>query len=217
MLNSVEIKQMGFEPFDPNLDYFTKIPQEDIYTEGESKFVFLRGLEKLAKTRGVKCFTSSVTPLITANGSLVGAVSTVRYEFWDGSIFEGSSDATPENMKGVFSSFPVPISESRSKARALRNAFFISACSFEERGASPESYMPSAGGKIEDYQVVAIEQLMERAKLSLKEVLAKGTKRAKVSKLEDLTRDEGRALIVTLNQCIASLGRSKHGPETASR
>lgn len=190
-----------YQEFDPTKDYEAEISQEDIQVDGDKKFIYLRGLEKLARKRGVVSTSSQVTPFINGDGELVGASCTFTYTFADGSSFQGSADATKANLKGIVSTFPVAVAESRAKARSLRNAFFISTCSTEEKGAALEDFVSAQSSKIGTHQIMLIEHLLKN--LNLKEADAIKDALKKNASLKDLSIDEGISMITYLNAASA--------------
>lgn len=196
-----------YQEFDPTKDYEAEISQEDIQIDGDKKFIYLRGLEKLAKNRGVLSTSSNITPFTNGDGELIGASCTYTYVFADGGSFQGSADATKANLKGIVATFPVAVAESRAKARALRNAFFISTCSTEEKGAALEDFVSAAPTKIGAHQEMLIGHLKDKLGITDGDLVKNAL--GKESPIKNLSMEDGTALIVYLNKAIAAASKGK--------
>lgn len=124
--------------FDPKKDYMSELKEDEILEkEGGGKLVYLKGLERLARERGIIQQTSHVVSAPSKDNPY--ATVTVGYTFRDVEgedaiirSYEASADASDKSCEGNFKLYLVAMAESRAKARALRNAFGISACSVEE-------------------------------------------------------------------------------------
>lgn len=181
------------KPFDPAYDYSKDLGAEDTKEENGRLFVYLRGLEKLAKERGVvKAICARLQSIPD------GAMCTYHYEFVDGGVYEGSADATTKNCDGDFRLYTTAMAESRAKARALRTAFGITLCSVEEK-ANVTLLNDDDLGQVEDHQATLIRHLMEKHEIGKVEVLQLLDLPRKIAKVEDLTRIEARELIGKLN------------------
>lgn len=161
-------------------------PDEVFEQKDGKKLVFLKGLERLARERGVVEYKSKV---ITASADF--AAVTASYLFSDNVLYEGSADAHKGNCNKGYEIFTVAISESRAKARALRSAFGISACSVEE---IVESSPPST-----DAQHGLIKHLMKEKGVLLKDAF-KLIKVEDADELGQLTKDEASGLINKLQK-----------------
>lgn len=200
------------KPFDPSHDYTKDLDGGDIREEDGREFVFLRGLEKLARARGVVSARAvRLEPMImTKSGGdsrVAGIFCTYEYSFVDGGVYQGSADATIINCDGNFKLYLTAMAESRAKARALRTAFGIGMCSVEEK--SDATYKIDEDiGPIDDAQIVLIQTLAAKHNLGLAEILELLEVPRKVERLKELTKDEGRELAIKLN---------KHKPRRRSK
>lgn len=192
----------NYKPFDVNKDYFADIAPEDIKEDDKgNKFVYLRGLEKLAKARGIKKTSSH----IMAVEWLSGIICTYTYEFMDGCEYQGSADATEDNLKGVVLPYKTAMAESRAKARCLRSAFSIANCSVEELVPTENILVSGAGdfNRIGDEQIITAELLSAKAGLELLTVAKKALAVAQdIKDIRTLTREQGTILVTFLNKCI---------------
>jgi len=191
--------------FDPTYDYIQDVAEEDIKVEGDKKFIYLRGLEKLARDRGLKGTASRPVPM-SAGNNFYGVMCTYTYHFEDGT-YEGSADATIESCKGDFGKFLTAIAESRAKARALRAAFNISLCSVEEKGAALEDFVSAPVSKIGAHQEMLICHLREKLGISeadlIRDVIGKEVP------IKSLSMDDGIALITHLNKKAGAAAKGK--------
>lgn len=194
------VNMQNYKPFDVNKDYFADIAPEDIKEDDKgNKFVYLRGLEKLAKARGVKRTSSK----IEAVEWMGGVICTYTYEFMDGCQYDGSADATEQNLKGVVLPYKTAMAESRAKARCLRSAFNIANCSVEELVPTENVLVTGSESfnRIGDEQVIMAELLCKKAGLELL-TIAKTVAGKEVKDIRALSREQGTALVVCLNECI---------------
>lgn len=183
----------NLKPFDPTKDYVKELKDSELKTEGKSTFVYLKGLERLAKERGV---AQAVCTKLDQLGTS-GVFCTYQYAFWDGAVYQGSADATTKNCDGKFKLYLTAMAESRAKARALRTAFGINLCSVEEK-ADVEIADDNDFGPAEEHQLVAIKNIAKAKGLGSEDVL--GLMEVPKKKLESLTRQEARDLIASLNE-----------------
>lgn len=192
------------KPFDPSYDYTQDLEDRDIKTEDGRTFVFLNGLEKLAKSRGTKhAKVVNLIPLMVshADGRAYpgGMMCTFEYKFVDGGVYHGSADATLKNCDGNFKLYLTAMAESRAKARALRNAFSIGMCSVEEK-SNATLVDDEDEGPVDDAQLFLLNTLATRNNLGKGDILALLDIPRKVKKLEELTKAEGRELAIKLNR-----------------
>jgi hypothetical protein len=179
--------------FDRTKDWNKALRPEEILKKDGREYVFLRGLERLAKERGISEATSRI--LATPSPESPCAVVTYGFRFYDGGYYEGSADATINNCDKGFRLYLTAMAESRAKARALRTAFGISLCSVEEIAAEPveeDETQVSAN----DQQKFLIKHLATKGNIPMTEVL----KSANVENIDDLTKSEAKGLIATLNK-----------------
>lgn len=185
-----------FRIFDPTVDYTSLLTTSEIKEEGGRQFVYLRGLERLAKERGI---INAICIRLEEMRDSRGVIATYQYGFVDGCIYQGSADATKANCEGNFGAYLTAMAESRAKARALRTAFGISMCSVEEK-ADIVVMEDADSSAIEDHQLQAIKFLAKQKEFANKEdVLALLSKSRPINDMRELTKEEGRELIKALN------------------
>lgn len=194
-----------FVPFDNKKDWFKELNKDEILKKNGKEFVFLRGLERLAKERGIVGAYSRI--VATPSPECPCAVVTFQYVFADGATYEGSADATIKNCDQGFRLYLTAMAESRAKARALRNAFGIAACSVEEIAPNAvdeddDSILPA-----NDQQKRLIEHLARKHKMDKKEAL--GLVGIEEKTIDDITKDEAKQVIKILNYKNPRRGRSK--------
>lgn len=185
--------------YDPSIDYVNLLTEDETKEEDGRKFVFLRGLERLAKERGIaNAMVVRLEPFNVAPG-VQGVMCTYQFTFWDGGIYHGSADATLQNCESRFGQFLTAMAESRAKARALRTAFGISLCSVEEKADGAVVIAgESESSPIDDHQATAIKFIAKEKGVSEADALSLiGKKGGEISKL---TKKEGRELITKLNE-----------------
>lgn len=180
-------------PFDPSKDFVKELKDEELKKEGKRTFVYLKGLERLAKERGV---LQAVCTRLEQLGTS-GVACTYSYSFMDGATYQGSADATTKNCEGKFKLYLTAMAESRAKARALRTAFGITLCSVEEK-ADVDVADDADFGRVEEHQLVAIKNIAREKSLGAEDIL--GLMEVPKKKLELLTRQEARDLIASLNE-----------------
>lgn len=185
-----------FKAFDPTIDYSSLLHSSEIKDEGNRQFVYLRGLERLAKERGI---ANAMCVRLDEMKDGKGIICTYQYGFRDGCIYHGSADATRANCEGDFGAYLTAMAESRAKARALRTAFGISMCSVEEK-ADIVVMEDVDSVSIEDHQLQAIKFLAKQKELGKDDVLGLLTKPRAIGDMHELTKEEGRELISRLNE-----------------
>ena len=198
------------KPFDPTHDYTKDISQGDIKTEDGRDFVFLRGLEALARQRGVvsaKCVRMEPMAMTSEEKTYTyGFYCTYEYSFVDGGSYQGSAYATIKNCDGNFRLYLTAMAESRAKARALRTSFGIGLCSVEEK--SDASYKTDSDlGPIDDAQLVLIRKLATQHNFDKAQVLELLDIPRQVNKMEELTKQEGTELSCKLNAARPKRGK----------
>lgn len=178
--------------FDPTKDYSKSLNPDELKSEGKKTFVFLRGLERLAKERGV---LEAVCTRLEQLGTS-GVMCTYSYSFVDGAIYQGSADATVKNCDGNFKLYLTAMAESRAKARALRTAFAITLCSVEEK-SNVDIADDRDLGPAEGHQIVAIKNIAKEKGLVKEQVLE--LMDIPKTDFKKLSREEARSLIAALN------------------
>jgi len=184
-------------PFDSTHDYTADLKSSETFEKDGTPCVLLRGLQRLAHANrgGVKAVYSNVLS-VPARDNPIAAV-TVQYEFYDGTKFSGSADATPAAHDKPYSLHLVAVAEAKAEARALRRAFNISRVSAEEVGSVPVAGGDTDGDQIKDVIIQGIKVVAKRKNISFNNVL-KLVKRD-VAELSELTQAEGRTLMKKLN------------------
>ena len=197
-------------------DYMSLIDVEDKAKEKGQEFPYLRGLKKLAHGHrgGVKAIRSRVVKVPSVGlGGMAGkeekpdciAAVTISYEFNDGSVFEGSADASYKAHKAPYNLHLVALAESKAEARAIRRAFNISAVAKEEMGTVPnlaeeaKQEAEKMKGPITDVQIQGIKRLAKRKQLRQGDLLEKIGK-ADVGDISKLTYEDGLAALKYVNK-----------------
>lgn len=186
---------MPIKEFDPEYDYNKDLQDEEFKVEKGKPFVYLKGLERLAKERGIK---SAICMRLEQLGTH-GVLCTYQYEFDDCRIYQGSADATIKNCDGNFKLYLTAMAESRAKARALRTAFGITTCSVEEK-ADVDIIDDVDLGPIGDEQIQLIKLLARNLNLGRQDIVDLLEVPRKVSDLKELSKEEGIEIIAALNR-----------------
>jgi len=184
--------------YDLNKNYNDSFTDDEIKMEKGRPFVFLRGLERLAKERGVvSAKTIRLEQLISETA--IGIVCTYEYTFEDGRTYQGSADATSKNCDGNFRLYLTAMAESRAKARALRTAFAISTCSVEEKSDATFADDPHLG-PVGDEQIVLIRNLAQKLTVGKSQLFELMDIPRIVKDIKELTRAEASEIITGLNK-----------------
>jgi hypothetical protein len=184
---------MAKTPYDSERDYVKDLKKNEVYEKDEEHFVYLRGLQRLARERGIKRTESKVRQCPATDHPV--AVVTYGFEFEDGAYYEASADAHQKNVKPEMVIYLTAIAEARAKARALRDAFGISLCSVEELGSQENK----ENEPIDDTQIQGIKMLMKRKGLTPDGTLALIGKND-VGDFSELSKADGRILMKKLNE-----------------
>jgi len=169
-------------PFDPDKDYMAELTKDEKWDENGREYPYLRGLKRLAHQHrgGIKAIKSipTKTPSVGLTGTKGEAPDCiasccVSYEFFDGTIFQGSADASYKAHKAPFNKHLLATAESKAEARAIRRAFNISQVAKEEMGGSVEDEQDNRDNDpINDAQLEGIKRIAKRKKLGQKDVLS---------------------------------------------
>ena len=103
-----------------------------------SDFVTYNGLIDLAHQMKLQTITTDIIQLPNSengNQCIVKAVATTE----DGKTFEGYGDADPTNVNRMIAKHLIRMSETRAKARALRDLTNVGMTAYEELGGDEES------------------------------------------------------------------------------
>lgn len=190
-----EPKLTGPKKFDPTYDYNKDLKEDEFKYEKGRPFVYLRGLERLAKERGVRYARPTNVMQLGTNGVLV----TYEYLFDDGRCYAGTADATTKNCDGNFKLYLSAMAESRAKARALRTAFAITTCSVEEKSDMTVVQDPELG-PIGDEQIHLIKMKATELNLSKTDLFKMLEVPRQLTDLKKLTKEEGLEIITGLNK-----------------
>lgn len=202
--------------------------KKEFIVERQGKnFVLYAGLLDMAHSQGLKSITTQLVQVPSeANNRVAICVATVVIEK-DGieRSFTGIGDAAPNNVAPAMQTCLIRMAETRSKARALRDAVNVGVSAFEELGeesaidgAPEQGYQApraprqqrrtpapapkpaltiSSGDAITDPQKEAIRNLCQRRHLDLVEVLRE---KYQTTDLGALTQGQASELIRSLNQ-----------------
>jgi hypothetical protein len=192
--------------FDVEVDYFEKLKSSEKWTDTKSgrEYPYFKGLARLAHTyrRGNSLTTlDSEGEAITNAPDCIAAV-TVSYEFNDGTIFEGSADASFKAHVAPFNLHLTAVAESKAASRAIRSAFMISNVAKEEIGDA-SMIADDSNDPISDAQIEAIRNLAKRKKLS-KAVVLKMSK-SEAESIEGFTKSEATLVIKAINRKKAAV------------
>jgi len=106
---------------------------EYVITRQGKQFVLFAGLLDEAHAKDLKGISTELIQIPDeANGHVAICKATVEME--DGRRFQGIGDASPKNVSRNIVPHLLRMSETRSKARALRDAVNVGATSVEELG-----------------------------------------------------------------------------------
>lgn len=181
--------------YDPLYDYNKDLKEDEFKHEKGRPFVYLKGLERLAKERGVTYARPTNVMQLGTNGVLI----TYEYSFEDGRSYAGTADATTKNCDGNFKLYLSAMAESRAKARALRTAFAITTCSVEEK-SNMTVVMDVDLGPIGDEQIHLIKMKATELKLGKNDLFKMLEVPRPLTDLKKLTKEEGLEIITTLNK-----------------
>ena len=186
------------------VDWQSQLLDDEVGKDGRTEFVYLKGLRRLAKLKGIKSERHpfvNVTVLKKPDGNEYPFVqASYEVEFVDGTTFSDVADAHTYNLEGIFSAYPSAMAANRAEARALRKALGISTVSKEELGANDET-IGAMKNEITTAQVAVIKNLMKTKNIeNMMDVLSNATTREDVVDVKELTNSEARAAIKWLNK-----------------
>ena len=207
-----ETKVTGKKKFDPAYDYNKDLKEDEFKHEKGRPFVYLKGLERLAKERGVLYARPTNVMQLGTSGVLI----TYEYSFEDGRSYAGTADATTKNCDGNFKLYLSAMAESRAKARALRTAFGITTCSVEEKSNMTVVQDPELG-PIGDEQIHLIKMKATELNLSKSELFAMLQVPRNLSDLKKLTKEEGLEIIGALNKLSRKKKKKKKVTKKTTR
>lgn len=118
--------------------------------------------------------------------------------------FSGAADASPSNVKGIFSKFPTAIAETRAEARALRKALRLRTVVAEELDNVTEDTQPAnvpvKTGTITDTQKKAIELMCGNTTRGMNINVAKLVQSLLNKEANTLTAEDASAVLGKLNE-----------------
>jgi hypothetical protein len=204
-------------PFDPKKDYIKELTGDEKWEEKGKIYPYLRGLKRLAHEHrgGIRMIRSVPVkvPSVNTTGAKgenpdCMAACTIAYHFNDGTVFEGSADASYKAHKAPFNLHLLATAESKAEARAIRRAFNISQCAKEEMGGASDDEAKD-NEPINDTQLEGIKRNARRKKLSQKDVLT-------LIKREDLG-DIKKLTYADAIKALKAVNRYKPKPEEAPK
>lgn len=203
-----EVTLAGPKKFDPAHDYNKDLKEDEFKHEKGRPFVYLRGLERLAKERGVQYAGPTNVMQLGTSGVLI----TYQYKFDDGRTYAGTADATTKNCDGNFKLYLSAMAESRAKARALRTAFGITTCSVEEKSDMTIAQDPELG-PIGDEQLHLIKLKANILSLGKADLFKMLEVPRNLTDLKKLTKEEALEILAALNK----LSRNKKTRKTTKK
>jgi len=186
----------------PPIDWYSLLQDNEIGEENGVKFVYMKGLNRLAQLRGIKSekFPFVNVVMIQNDGRqypFVQASYEITYE--DGKTYSDVADAHIHNTDGIFRVYPSCIAANRAKCRAIRSSLGISLVSKEELGA-PKDAVEQMVNKIKPEQKTLIGKLMDRKKIKDVSTVLKAIKvQDDVVDLGDLSFTQAQESIGWLN------------------
>jgi len=187
------------------VDYQDLLEDSEIYRdERGDEFVYIKGLRRLAKMKGVvkEKFTPSVAVLKRPDTGAEYPFVQVSYEveFKDGTVWSDCADAHTFNVTGMFRAYPTAMASVRAEGRALRKALGINMVTKEELGASNDA-IGEMTGEITPAQKTLIKKLVKSKKVtSLREFFDEVGVKDSAQSVEDLTNSEAKSVISALNK-----------------
>jgi hypothetical protein len=186
------------------VDWQSQLNDDEIGKEDGTEFVFLKGLRRLAKIKGIVAESHVLGNVVILkrpdNGNEYPFVQ-VQYTvvFQDGTTFSDVADAHTFNVQGVFSAYPTAMAATRAEARALRKALGISLVAKEELGAARDT-IANMRNESTPAQMRVIKNLMKTRNIkNAMDVIKHASSRDDVFDIKDLTHAEAVAGIKWLN------------------
>ena len=187
------------------VDWQSQLTEDEVGTQDGTTFVFIKGLRRLAKIKGIKTENHELGTALVMRRPDTGAeypFVQCKYavEFEDGTIFSDVADAHTYNVQGMFSAYPTAMAATRAEARALRKALGINLVAKEELGADKDSVALSRNESTSAQERV-IKNLMKTRKIKdASEVIGKICGRENIYALKELTFVEAQQAIQMLNK-----------------
>jgi hypothetical protein len=187
------------------IDWQAQLTGDEVGKDGNTEFVYLKGLRRLAKIKGLKNEDHSFGACVVMKNPTTGAeypFVQMKYtvEFEDGTVYSDVADAHTFNVQGVFSAYPTAMAATRAEARALRKALGIAMVSKEELGADNNA-ISSMKNEVTPAQIRVIKNLQKTRKVpNAMDLIKECTARDDVFEIKDLTFLEAKAAIKWLNK-----------------
>lgn len=181
-----------------------QLQDDEIGRDGDTEFVYLKGLQRLAKLKGIVKESYPFINVTVMKHHQTGfdypyVQASYEVEFEDGTVFSDIADAHTYNLQGVFSAYATAMAGNRAQARALRKALGISMVAKEELGADKET-MASVRNESTPAQHKVIKNLMKtRSVANTMDVIKNCSSRDDVFDVKELTFSEAKAAIKWLN------------------
>jgi len=188
-----------------NTDWQAQLRGDEVGKDGSTEFVYLKGLQRLAKLKGIKSerypfINVTVLKRPDSGAEYPFVQASYEVEFDDGTVFSDVADAHTFNVQGVFSAYPSAMAANRAQARALRKALGISMVAKEELGADNDS-IASMKNEITPAQIRVIKNLQKTRKVpNAMDLIKECSSRDDVFEIKDLSFLEAKAAIKWLNK-----------------
>jgi len=200
-------------PFDPKKDYFAELTKDEKWDENGKEYPYLKGLKRLAHEHrgGIQAVRSVPVKIPSVNstgdkGEVPDCIAacTVSYCFKDGTVFEGSADASYKAHQAPYNLHLLAVAEAKAEARAIRRAFNINQVAKEEMGGKGTWEEEDRSDEpINDAQLAGIKRIAKRKRLSQGEVLEL-VKRPDLKSIDKLTYAEGIKALRIVNKARAT-------------
>lgn len=185
------------------IDWVSKLQPNEIGEDDGVKFVYLKGLRRLAAEAGLVSEKHTIAPTTVFKNKDNKDVLFVQVQytakFDDGKEFSDCGDAFIYNTQDFMQVYLTCAASNRAQSRAIRRALLIDLVSKEELGATKDS--PAAlTNEITSAQVRVLKNLMKTKGITNQnEVIKNATDRSDVIDIEDLNFDEAKKAIKNLN------------------
>ena len=188
-----------------NVDWQSQLRDDEVGRDGSTDFVFVKGLRRLAKLKGIQYETHELGTPIVMKRPDTGAeypFVQVKYSvtFKDGTTFSDVADAHTYNVQGMFSAYPTAMAGTRAEARALKKALGINMVSKEELGADADGVAQQKNESTSAQERVIKNLMKTRSIKDESEVIGKICDRENIFSLKELTFVEAQQAIKMLNK-----------------
>lgn len=187
-----------------NIDWFSKIQEDEFVTLDKKQTVPLKVLSRLADEAGLCGTDTDLIPVLSPKDQSIIFCAKVKVHFEDGSFWTGTGDCHVGNCKLPFLNYPSATAESRARARALKQALglhhILATEEIGEGSIGQEDIDPK--GRVASQVVRAIEALLDKQGITpidlVNEIVDK-KRRDTISTLSELTIEEGHKAMQFLN------------------